>query len=105
LLNSLSVHAITQYALGNTKKADEYLGELMEKYSDTSAYTIARVYGHRGDVDKTIEWLYAALENNNRFLLPFLLGEPAFRSVYSDPRWQTFLEQLGLLEFWLEMPS
>jgi hypothetical protein len=42
------------------------------------------------------------LENSD-YYPTFILTETAFRSVHSDPRWELFLEKLGLLEYWLEM--
>jgi hypothetical protein len=91
--------AVTHYALGNATKADEALADLIE---NAYAYSIAMVYGYRGDVDKTFEWLDYMLENSDYFPT-FILTETAFRSIHSDPRWEPFLEKLGLLEFWLEM--
>jgi tetratricopeptide (TPR) repeat protein len=75
--------AVTHHALGNVAKANEALADVIE---NAYPYSIAMVYGYRGDVDKTFEW-----------------PETAFRSVHSDPRWELFLEKLGLLEYWLEM--
>jgi TolB-like protein/DNA-binding winged helix-turn-helix (wHTH) protein/tetratricopeptide (TPR) repeat protein len=94
--------AIVHYGLGDSTKADEYLAELIENGADTNAFRIAKVYGYRGDADKTFEWLNHMVEGNQPFPT-FVLTETALRSVYSDPRWQPFLEKLGLLEFWLEM--
>ena len=91
--------AVTHYALGNATKADEALADLIE---NAGAYSIAMVYGYRGDVDKTFEWLDYTLETNDNYPT-FILTEAAFRSIHSDPRWEPFLEKLGLLEFWLEM--
>ena len=79
--------------------ADEALADLIE---NAGAYPIAMVYGYRGDVDKTFEWLDYMLENSDNFPT-WILTETAFRSIHSDPRWEPFLEKLGLLEFWLEM--
>jgi len=90
--------AITHHALGNAAKADEALADVIE---NAGAYSIAVVYGYRGEVDKTFEWLNNQLENNN--YPTFILAETAFRSVHSDPRWEPFLEKLYLLEYWLEM--
>ena len=94
---------ITHYALGNLAKADEYLARIIEFDADRHAYPIAAVYGYRGEADKTFEWLNYMWESDNDFPT-FILADTALRSVYSDPRWQPFLEELGLLEFWLEMP-
>lgn len=91
--------AIIHHVLGNTAVADEALADLIE---NADLYTIAMVYGYRGDVDKTFEWLNNHLEKGN-YYPTFILTETAFRSVHSDPRWASFLEKLGLLEFWLEM--
>jgi len=91
--------AITHHALGNSAKADEALADLVE---NSSPYSIANVYGYRGDVDKTFKWLDYMLENSDDYPT-FILTETAFRSIHSDPRWESFLEKLGLLEFWLEM--
>jgi TolB-like protein/lipoprotein NlpI len=91
--------AITHHALGNAAKADEALADIIE---NADPYTIAMVYGYRGDVDKTFDWLNYMLENSDHYPT-FILCETAFRSVHSDKRWEPFLEKLGLLEFWLEM--
>ena len=94
--------SITHYALGNRVKADEYLAKLIENSGESYPFGIARVYGYRGDKDKTFEWLNNTLEKGNQFTT-FILGDTALHSVHSDPRWPPFLENLGLLEFWLEM--
>ena len=67
-------------------------------------YTIAQVYGFRGDVDKTFEWLNNGLENST-YSPTFILAETAYRSVHSDPRWSLFIDKLGLLEYWQEMAT
>ena len=96
--------SITHYAQGNSIKADEYLAKLIENTADSYPFGIARVYGYRGEADKTFKWLDYMVESNDYFPT-FVLGDTALQSVHSDPRWPPFLEKLGLLEFWLEMPS
>ena len=91
--------AIVHHALGNSAEADEALADLIE---NAHPYTLALVYGYRGEVDKTIERLNYMLENDD-YYPTFILTETAFRSIHSDPRWQLLLEELGLLEYWLEM--
>jgi TolB-like protein/Flp pilus assembly protein TadD len=94
--------SITHYALGNSEKADEYLAKLIETAADSNPYAIAQVYGYRGDKDKTFEWLNNMLEKGDYFPT-FMLGDRALYSVHSDSRWPDLLEELGLLQFWLEM--
>ncbi len=91
--------AIIHHALGNAAVADEALADLIE---NADLYTIAMVYGYRGEVDKTFEWLDSMLEKND-YYPTWILTEIAFRSIHSNPRWEPLLEKLGLLEFWLEM--
>jgi TolB-like protein len=91
--------AIAHFAAGNTARADEALAGLVE--SD-GPYSIAMVYGYRGEVDKTFEWLDSLLGRSD-YYPTWILTETAFRSIHSDPRWESLLEKLGLLEFWLEM--
>jgi hypothetical protein len=79
--------------------ADEALADIIE---NDYPYSIALVYGYRGEADKTFEWLDNMLETSD-FYPTFILTETAFRSVHSDPRWELVLEKLGLLEYWLEM--
>jgi hypothetical protein len=94
--------SITHYALGNLVKADEYLAKLIDNTAESYPFGIARVYGYRGDKDKTFEWLNYMLEKGSQFPT-FILGDTALHSIHSDPRWPDFLEELGVLEFWLEM--
>ena len=91
--------AIIHHELGNAAVADEALADVIE---NAGPYAIAMVYGYRGDVDKTFEWLDYMLGNSDNFPT-WILTETAFRSIHSDPRWESFLEKLGLMEFWLEM--
>jgi tetratricopeptide (TPR) repeat protein len=74
--------AITHFVVDNSAKADEALADVIE---NTDPYSIALVYGYRGDVDKTFEWLDNMLENSD-YYPTFILTETAFRSVHSDPR-------------------
>jgi len=97
--NSSFRRAVTHHALGNAAKADEALADVIE---NADPYSIAMVYGYRGDVDKTFEWLNNHLEKGNYYPTA-ILTETAFRGVHSDKRWPPFLEKLGLLEYWLEM--
>jgi TolB-like protein/DNA-binding winged helix-turn-helix (wHTH) protein len=97
--DSSFVRAIVHHAIGNEAVADEALADVIE---NAGPYPIAKVYGYRGDIDKTFEWLDYMLEYSDYYPI-WILTETAFRSVHLDPRWESFLEKLGLLEFWLEM--
>ena len=86
-----------QYALGNTKEADKLFAEFLEKFSETDLANVADLYAFRGDYDKSFEWLNKAFENKDPVLLE-ALTYPAFKPMYSDARWKSFIEKLGLPE-------
>ena len=57
------------------------------------------IYGHFGETDKVFEWLDIMLGVPDYFPTS-ILTERAFQSVHTDPRWDSLLEKLGLLEIW-----
>ena len=95
--------AITLFALGNEKQSDSVLVDLVEKAASAGAYgRLSPVYGYRGESDMAFESLNQVVESNKDQLI-FILSEPAYRSLHSDPRWPLLLERINLLEFWLDM--
>ena len=96
--------SMAHHALGNDEASQESLDELIEKGAHEAAYQIAEVYGFRGETDKAFEWLEQSLKIRDSGLAS-MLGDPAIRELRTDPRWQPFLEKLGLLEFWRAMPA
>ncbi len=98
-LDTSFTRAITHHALGNAALADAALAELIKQ---ADPYGMAIAYGYRGEVDKAFERLHHALEDS-RFYPTFILVETAFSSIHSDPRWESLLEELDLIEFWREM--
>ncbi|MGB5487533.1 MAG: hypothetical protein WBN06_09100, partial [Lysobacterales bacterium] len=95
--------AMVHHALGNTDASQSALDELIEVGSKSAAYQVAEVYSFRNEADKAFEWLERAFLIRDSGLTS-TLGNPALRGLRTDPRWQPFLEKLGLLESWLEMP-
>jgi TolB-like protein/Tfp pilus assembly protein PilF len=96
--------AMVHHALGNEIESQRALDHLVETGADDAAFQIAEVYGYRGEVDKAFEWLEQSLVIKDSGLAS-VLGDNAFLSLRTDPRWQPFLEKLGLLEYWLKMPE
>ena len=88
---------------GNEIESQRALKQLIETGADDAAFQIAEVYGFRGEADKAFEWLEQSLVIRDSGLAS-VLGDYTFLSLRTDPRWQPFLDKLGLLEYWLEMP-
>ncbi|MGI9201296.1 MAG: tetratricopeptide repeat protein, partial [Woeseiaceae bacterium] len=99
LTGQASAHAV----LGNTAEADATLNELIEKHANQMAAQIAEVYGYRGDVDATFEWLERAYDANDPGIIALLNIRP-FRILHDDPRWLVFLEKMEMLDAWRAMP-
>ncbi len=95
--------AMAHHSLGNHEQSQQALEELIAGYADGAAFQVAEVYAIRSETDLAFEWLDVALKNRDSGLAS-ILGDPAFLTLQSDPRWQAFLNKLSLLEFWLEMP-
>ncbi|HEX6732483.1 MAG TPA: winged helix-turn-helix domain-containing protein [Pyrinomonadaceae bacterium] len=88
------------YALaGQKSKARRMLNELnvraQREYIDP--YLIALVHTTLGDHDAAFEWLGKAYESRSPWI-GWLKAEPKFDSLRSDPRFETFLRQVGLPE-------
>jgi TolB-like protein len=86
--------AIVQHALGDARAADAAINELIEKYGAGEIHG-ALVYAFRGEIDlafATLERAYDARDPG----LSSLLVMPLFANLYQDPRWEPFLEKMGL---------
>lgn len=95
--------AITHFAMGNEEQSDSILVDLVEEVASAGDYSrLSQIYGYRGETDKAFEWLNQTVEFHGGHLI-FILSDPAYRSLHSDPRWPLLLERINLLEFWLDM--
>jgi adenylate cyclase len=107
-LEKASIYALTglamaHHSLGDQQASQLALDELIRNAADSAAFQIAEIYGFRRENDKAFEWLEQCLVIKDSGTVS-ILGDPAFHGLRTDPRWQPFLEKLGLLGFWLEMP-
>lgn len=103
--------SMAQHALGNSEKSDAALIELIEKYETTYPLGVANVMAFRGDNDGAFEWLAKATQYG-QVLLGEIVVSPEFRELRRDPRWQPFLESIGMsaarldkIEFKVDLPE
>jgi len=85
------------YALGDKQKADALLKELVETYGGDSWPNIASVYAFRGEKDEAFTWLDKAYEQRDGSILE-ILNYPEMENLWGDPRWNAFIDKLGLPE-------
>jgi len=93
--------AIVQHDLGNAGASDAALKELIECCASNSDppggdYQIAAVYARRGEIDHAFEWLEVAYDNRDGSLPEVMTADGAFSSLHDDPRWEPFLDKMGL---------
>ncbi|MDX1459994.1 MAG: tetratricopeptide repeat protein [Xanthomonadales bacterium] len=99
----LTSQSMAHFALGNIEQSDQLLNELIEVGSEVAAAQIAQVYGMREDADKAFEWLEHSYANRDSGTIG-MVGDPSFFALRDDPRFEAFVEKIGLLEYWRDMP-
>jgi serine/threonine-protein kinase len=87
--------AIVHHGLGHAAESDAALHELIEKYSEGSAFEVADVCAMRGETDRAFEWLERAYAQRDPGLTETKVS-PRLRSLHADPRWGAFLKKMGL---------
>ena len=91
----LSILPIALQAAGHQSKADEALNVLIAKYADSDAYFVAMTYAYRGNRDLALQWLERAYAQKDTSLVE-IVGEPLFKNLATDPRFNTFLRKMKL---------
>lgn len=82
---------------GQRDKATQVHREINElagkKY--VSSYYTAMAYAGLNDRDRAFQWLERAFEERNGFLA-YIVDDPGFDNLRSDPRYEAFIRRLGL---------
>ena len=86
-----------QHALGRRSESDEALRKLLDKGAEDSAFQIAQAFAYRGEVDSAFAWLERAYAQRDPGLSNMKM-DPMLRNLHADPRWQSFLDQMGLTD-------
>jgi eukaryotic-like serine/threonine-protein kinase len=86
---------VVYYALGQKKKSDDALAELIARLGNDAAYQIAEAYAFRGESDLAFQWLKRALSQRDGGLTE-IKGDPMLKSLEHDPRYAKFLNTIGL---------
>lgn len=87
--------ALVQHALGDAGASDAALQEFIDKYGHVAWVQVAEIYAFRGEIDHAFDWLKKAYDNRDPGL-PFMLARPLLDSLHDDPRWEPFLDKMGL---------
>jgi TolB-like protein/class 3 adenylate cyclase len=93
----LLVVSCALWGQNRVKESDAALNELIKNEAELAAYQIAEAYAYRGDKDKAFEWLERARRQRDPGLGD-LRKDPLLENLHSDPRWNKFLEAMGLTD-------
>jgi len=91
----LHIESMIVYASGDTEKADRLLKKLVDDWGHDSWPNIAIVYAFRNEVNEAFDWLEQSYDVKDPSLFS-LLNTPAFKNLHGDPRWNKFINKLGL---------
>jgi len=86
--------SMAYHALGRKAESDVALDELIGKYGQLMAYSIAYVFAYRGEADRAFEWLEKSVKTRDSGL-PTMASNPVLKSLHTDPRWLALLRRLG----------
>jgi tetratricopeptide (TPR) repeat protein len=89
--------ALVQHAQGQPAESDAALRALIENDADNAAYQIAQVYAYRDELDRAFEWLERAYVQRDPGLAA-MKQDILLRKLHRDPRWQPFVEKMGLAD-------
>lgn len=84
--------ALAQHALSRPDASEAALSWLIDQ---DAAYSIARVYAYREQVDRAFEWLERAYNHRDPGIVN-VATEPLLTTLRSDSRWRPLLRKLGL---------
>ncbi len=81
------------FAVGDNQQADILLQQFIDEGHETEQGHIARIYAFRGDIDKSFESLFKAMDLNDPSLIE-LLNYPDFTKMHNDPRWHKIIRKM-----------
>ncbi|MGM5468732.1 hypothetical protein ACS386_00500 [Flavobacteriaceae bacterium LMO-SS05] len=85
------------YAVRDKQEADTLLKKFIENWSEVAWPNIASVYAFRGEKEKAFKWLDLAYEQRDVSILE-ILNYSEMENLWGDPRWNAFINKLGLPE-------
>jgi len=86
---------LAQHARGLSAESHAALKELIDKGADGEACQIAEAHAYRNEADLAFQWMERAYAQRDPGLSMMKL-DPLLHSLHDDPRWQPFLEKMGL---------
>jgi adenylate cyclase len=86
---------LARHARGLPAESYAALKELTDTDAAGAAYQIAEGHAYRNEADLAFQWMERAYAQHDPGLISMKV-DPLLRSLHDDPRWQRFLEKMGL---------
>ena len=86
---------LAQHARGLSAESHAALKELTDTDAAGSAYQIAEGHAYRNEADLAFQWMERAYAQHDPGLISMNV-DPLLRRLHDDPRWQPFVEKMGL---------
>jgi len=98
--------ALALYDLDRPAAFDAAFSELLEysldERSREAPIFVAQVYAYTNEIELAFDWLNRVLDRDFHPRWFALAPDPLFSNLHTDPRWEEFLERLGLAPAQLE---
>lgn len=87
----------THARLGNRTEAERVLEQLKARFQGpwVPPVEVAGIYNGLGDREQALRWLERGCQQRST-MMPFVIDDPRFRNLYSDPRFKSVLRRMGL---------
>ena len=92
----LAGRAMVLQAMGEVDNAALELQQLIA-LGDRWTYEIAQTHAYLGNIDESFEWLERAFDRRDQSLSSIVL-DPLIDNIRSDPRYDAFIERLGITD-------
>jgi len=86
--------AIVHHQLGNVGASNEAL-QRIKRDAEHLAYQVAEIFAFRGEIDNAFNWLEEAYVNRDSGI-SLMMMDPLLVNLHGDPRWEPFLDKMGL---------
>ena len=94
----LGLLGYTYARLGNRSEAERVLRQLKRRFNDgpwVPPVEVAGIHNGLGDKDQALSWLERACQQRST-MAAFVVDDPRFRNLYSEPRFRAVLGRMGL---------
>ena len=96
---------LVHFRIRKPEGLEQTFAQFIAENQHDSAFQIAQLYAVRGHPDDAFKWMETAYQQRDSGLAQSLLTDGMLRVLYDDPRWEPFVDKIGLLQAFRDMPK